>query len=343
MANTPTGVRAPWHAPGVTSAADVPEAPPVTLITGSEELLVERAIGRIVLAVRSADPAVEVRRVDGGEVDGAGFAEFTNPSLFGDTTVFVIDSAHEVSAEVVAVIAGYVADPAEHVRLVLVHGQANRAKGILDACRKHGATQLNYPKITRASERVEFVRGEARTAGRSLDDAAARALVEAVGSDLRELAAACAQLLSDTEEAITPEVVARYYEGRPEVTSFQVADLAVEGRTGEALHRLRDALGAGVAPVLVTSALAQSLRSIGRVASAPRGIKSAELARDLGMPPWKVDVVRRQLRGWTPEGLADAIRAVAAADGAVKGLGGAGDAGYALERVLVSIGHARAD
>jgi DNA polymerase III subunit delta len=313
----------------------------VTLITGGEELLVDRAIAAIVAQARVGDPEADVRRVGGSELTGATFRELTDPSLFGETTVLVIDSAHEAPADVAAVIAAYVLAPADHVILVLAHGQANRAKAVLDACRTAGAREINYPRISRPSERVEFVRSEVRAGGRTLDDAAARFLVEAVGSDLRELAAACGQLVADTEGPITPEVVARYYEGRAEVTSFQVADLAVEGRTGEALRQLRYALGSGVAPVLVTSALAGALRSIGRVGSAPRGAKSADLARDLGMPPWKVDVVRRQLRGWSADGLADAIRAVADADGAVKGLGGAADSGYALEHAVVVIGQAR--
>jgi DNA polymerase III subunit delta len=336
-------VAPPWNAPVVSATTDLPATAPVSLITGTEELLIESAVTDVVGTARALDADADVRRVGGSDLDAALFAELTNPSLFGETTVLVIDGAHELPAEMVPTVAAYIAQPTPHVVLVLVHGQANRAKAVLEACRKSHAPEANFPKITRASERVDFVRAEARAAGRSLDDVAARALVDAVGSDLRELAAACAQLMADTDGAITSEVVARYYEGRPEVTSFQVADLAMEGRTGEALRQLRYALGAGVAPVLVTSALAQALRSIGRVASAPRGTKSADLARDLAMPPWKVDVVRRQMRGWTPDGLADAIRAVADADGAVKGVGGASDAGYALERVLVTIGRARGE
>jgi DNA polymerase III delta subunit len=57
------------------------------------------------------------------------------------------------------------------------------------------------------------------------------------------------------------------------------------------------------------------------------------------MPPWKIDTLRRQLRGWTPDGVAAALTAVAAADAAVKG--GAVSSGYALERALVDIGVAR--
>jgi DNA polymerase III subunit delta len=316
--------------------------PPVTLVTGPEELLVERAVAQVIGLSRAADPDTDVRRLAASEVEPARLLELTSPSLFGETTVLVVDSTHELPAEAATALATYVREPADNVRLVLVHsGQANRAKVVLEACRAMRVPEVVCAKVTRLSDRVDFVRAESRAAGRPFDDDAARAIVDAVGSDLRELSAACAQLISDIDGPITPEVVTRYYDGRAEVTSFQVADLAMEGRTSEALKQLRFALGCGVAPVLVTSALAQGLRSIGRVASAPRGSRPADLARDLGMPPWKVDVVRRQMRGWNGDALAEAIAAVAQADGAVKGAGGAADPGYALEKAVVLICQAR--
>ncbi len=320
----------------------VPPAP-VTLVVGPEEFLAERAVAAIIVRAREVDPAAETRRLAGPDIEPIGLLELTSPSLFGETTVLVIDRAHELPSESAAAVADLVRRPADHVVLVLLHsGQANRAKAVLEACKAAHATQVSCAKVARVAERVEFVRAEAAAAGRRLGEDGARALVDAVGSDLRELAAATHQLVADTEGAITPEVVNRYYAGRAEVTSFQVADAAVEGHTSEALGQLRHALGSGVAPVLVTSALAQALRSIGRVASAPRDAHAADLARELGMPPWKVDVVRRQMRGWTEEGLARAVRAVADADAAVKGVHGAGDPGYALERAVVTIGQVRA-
>ncbi len=314
----------------------------VTLVVGPEEYLAERAVARMIARAREIDPAVEVRRLGGPDLEVGSLLELTSPSLFGETTLLIIDRAHELAAEQAAEVAKLIRFPAEQVVLVLLHsGQSNRAKAVLEACRDTHAREIPCAKVSRVSERLDFVRAEARAAGRRIAEDAARALVDAVGSDLRELAAAVAQLVSDTDGAITPGVVATYYEGRAEVTSFHVADLAVEGRTSEALGQLRHALGAGVAPVLVTSALAQALRSIGRVASAPRGARGADLARDLGMPPWKVDVVRRQVKGWNADGLAEAIAAVADADAAVKGAYGAGDPGYALEKVVVTIGQAR--
>jgi DNA polymerase-3 subunit delta len=189
---------------------------------------------------------------------------------------------------------------------------------------------------------MTFVREEFRAAHRRVDDSGVRALIDAVGSDLRELASACAQLVADTTGAVDQSVVARYYRGRAEASGFAVADRAMEGRLAEALELLRWALAVGVSPVLITSALAQGVRLAGRVGAAPRGQSAAALAAEVGAPPWRIDKVRQQLRGWTPAGIAQALAAVAEADAQVKGEGT--NPGYALEvaiRMIVSSREAR--
>jgi DNA polymerase-3 subunit delta len=191
--------------------------------------------------------------------------------------------------------------------------------------------------MTKPADRLAFVRGEFRTQGRSATPEACQALVDAIGSDLRELASAVSQLVADVEGTIDEAVVGRYYTGRAEASSFTVADRAVEGRAAEALEALRWSLATGVAPVLITSALAQGVRGIGKLLGA-RGGRPADLARELGMPPWKIDRVRQQMRGWTPDGVAVAMRAVAEADAGVKG--GGEDVGYALEKAVVAIARA---
>ncbi|CAM5255706.1 Elongation factor 4 [Streptomyces tendae] len=79
------------------------------------------------------------------------------------------------------------------------------------------------------------------------------------------------QLTADVEGTIDEAVVGRYYTGRAEASSFTVADRAVEGRAAEALEALRWSLATGVAPVLITSALAQGVRAIGKLSSARGG------------------------------------------------------------------------
>jgi len=67
---------------------------------------------------------------------------------------------------------------------------------------------------------------------------------------------------------------------------------------------------------------------------------SSQLAAEVGAPPWKIDRVRQQLRGWHPDGVARALQAVAEADAQVKGE--AVSAAYALERAVRRIVASRA-
>lgn len=265
-------------------------------------------------------------------------AALTAPSLFGGACVVVIRDAHNASKEVADELTRLAADPPPEVWLVVTHAGGGKGKPLLASLTGpagHGARVIDCPKITRVADRMDFVRGEFRAHDRTIDDGGVRALIDAIGSDLREIASACDQLAADTTGVVGQEVVARYYRGRAEASGFTVADRAVEGRLADALEMLRWALAVGVSPVLISSGLAQGVRLLGRVSGAPRGLGSAALAAEVGAPPWKIDRVRQQLRGWAPDGIARALAAVAEADARVKGEGTS--PGYALEVAIRTI------
>ena len=180
----------------------------------------------------------------------------------------------------------------------MTHAGGAKGKELLAGVKAAGAQVIECPKVTRFAERLDFVRGEFRRAGQRADDAAARALLDAVGSDLRELAAACEQLAADAEARSTRPWWPPTTAAGPRRPASRVADHAVEGHLAQALEQLRWALATGVSPVLICSALAQGVRLLGRVGSAPRGQNAAALAAEVGAPPWKIDRVRQQLRGW---------------------------------------------
>jgi DNA polymerase III subunit delta len=316
------------------------EVVPVTLVLGEEEFLVDRAVRDIVAAVREAAPGGDVHDLGASELGPGELESLTSPSLFGGGCVLVVRSAQNAGKEVGAELVRYAGNPAPDVVLVLTHAGGAKGKELVAGAKAAGARMIECPKVTRFTERLDFIRAEFRRAGRRADDGAARALLDAVGSDLRELAAACDQLAADTDGVIDETVVARYYRGRAEATGFTVADRAVEGQLVPALEQLRWALATGVSPVLICSALAQGVRLLGRVGAAPRGASSTALAAEVGAPPWKVDRVRQQLRGWHPNGIARALHAVAEADAQVKGE--ATSAAYALERAVRRIVAARA-
>jgi DNA polymerase-3 subunit delta len=312
---------------------------PVTVITGEEEYLVDRHVRELLAEARSADPVPDVHDVAGAELASGEFSALISPSLFGGGSILVIRAAQNAVKDVAAEISRYVMAPEPDVTLIMTHAGGAKGKALLADVVKAGAKVIDCPKLTRFSERADFVRGEFRRCGRQFDEGAVRTLMDAVGSELRDLAAACDQLMNDTEGRISESVVARYYRGRAEATGFTVADKAVEGHLSDALEQLRWALATGVSPVLISSALAQGVRMLGRVGGAPRGMSGAALAQQVGAPPWKIDRVRKQLRGWQPNGVAHALQAVAEADAQVKGE--SVSAGYALERAIRRIVAAR--
>jgi DNA polymerase III subunit delta len=325
-------------APGGSAAAGSPA--PVTVIVGDEELLVERAVNAAVTLAAAgnnagSDAGADVHQVAATALAAGELSALTAPSLFGGGCVIVVLGAQDGGKDVSAELIRLARSPEPEVFLVVTHAGGAKNKALLADLLSAGARRVDCPAIKRFGERMDFLRAEFRLAGRRADDAGLRALLDAVGTDLRDLAAACSQLSADTTGVINRAAVARYYQGRAEASGFSVADRACEGNLAAALEQLRWALATGTSPVLVSSALAQGLRTLGLVGSAGRGLSPNALAAELGLPPWRIDKARQQLRGWTADGLARAHAAVAEADVEVKGEGAS--AGYALERAISTI------
>ncbi|GAB1645634.1 DNA polymerase III subunit delta [Krasilnikovia sp. MM14-A1259] len=315
-------------------------APPVplVLVLGDEELLSARAVTAAVEAARAADPGADVREYEAAALTAGEVAEMVSPSLFGGRRVLVVRAGQDARKDLVTALLAYAKNPDPDVTLIVAHLGAAKGKAFADGLRAAGAFVITAAKLKGERERIAFVRDEFRRNGGRCDEAAAAALLAAVGNDLREIAAACSQLLADTDGRITEAVVARYYRGRAEVSGFTVADAAMVGDVPGALEALRWALHVGVDPVPIADALADGVRTVARVASAGRG-NPYQLASTLGMPAWKIQKAQERSRGWTPEGLVDAMRAAADCNAAVKG--GAEDRGYALEQAVVAVAAAR--
>ncbi|WP_007024897.1 DNA polymerase III subunit delta [Saccharomonospora iraqiensis] len=312
---------------------------PLHLVLGEEELLVERAVRAVLDSVRLADPAAELTRARVSEVTPAELAEMVSPSLFSEGRVIVLDAAQEIANELADAVLSHAADPADGIVLVVVHsggGRSKAAKSLPAGLREAGATVTECRKITRAADREAFVRGEVRAAGGRIEAAAVTALIESVGSDLRELASAASQLVADSGGSVDERAVRRYHRGRADVSGFEVAEKAVAGDRAAALESLRWAQQIGVAHVLLADALAAEVR---RVAVAAGGRPARELQSELRVPEWKVDKIRKQARGWSSAGIAEAMRVVARVNAEVKGA--AADADYAVERAVLDVVAAR--
>jgi DNA polymerase III subunit delta len=316
-----------------------PEA--LHLVLGDEELLVERAVADVLRAARkrAGTEDVPVNRVRAGDVGVYELAELLSPSLFADERVVVLEAAAEAGKDAAELIATTAADVPMGTELVVVHSGGGRAKALAGQLEKMGAQVHPCKKITKPGERTDFVRKEFRALKVKVDDAAVNALLDAVGSDLRELASACSQLVADTGGAVDAAAVRRYHSGRAEVKGFDIADLAVAGDVAGAVEALRWAMLRGEPHVLLADALAEAVHSIGRVGSISGN--PYRLAGELGMPPWRVEKAQKQARRWSRESVATAMRLVAGLNADVKGA--AADADYALEAAVRKVAELVAD
>ena len=312
----------------------------VTLVTGPEEFLNERAVSQALQAVRHADEESEVSETTADQLSMGTLADLAAPSLFSSIRVVVVRGLEDLPEDTHAGLLQYAASPADDVGLVLLHSGGQKGSGLLNKLRKLKTVTEVKSAALKAHEYPRYVSGEVRSHGGRIAEDAAEILVQAVGQDLRALAGAAHQLAHDfTGEPLTVEVVKRYFGGRAEVKGFAVADHAIYGRTATALEELRWALDNGTAPVLVTSAFASGLRGLAKYKAASRGLREADLAREVGVPPWKLRTLREQSRGWEDGGIVRAIHAVAQADADVKGA--ASDAAYALERLVITVSESR--
>ena len=313
----------PWH--GMREA-------PIVLVTGPETYLADRVFRELRDRVRIAQPELEVTDFDAVNYAVGTLLDVASPSLFGEPRMIRIANGESGGDDFVADIQSYLDVIADDVIVIVRHGGGNRGKKLLDTLRAHPTTlEVECAEIKKQTDRAQFASSEFNRLGVTADRAAVSALVEAFAGDLAELAAACEQIASDAlGKSITKEFVDTYYEGREEVTSFAVADMAIDGNRAEALRLLRHAIQSGVDPVPLIAAFAAKLRQLAKVGGYTGSPSNA--AKDLGMPPWMIDKSRSALRKWTGPTLGRAILAVAEADSMVKGAGR--DPEFAVERMV---------
>jgi len=308
------------------------------LLLGDDDFLTGRVVESIV-AERSAEVGadVPVTRVRAGDVTEHELAELLSPSLFAEERVIVVEAAADAGkapAELIAATANALPDG---ITLAVVHTGGGRAKSMIPALKKAGAVEYKCEKPKWPSDKATFVNAEFKRLGARVSGDVVEQVVDSVGGELRELAAACSQLVADTGGKVTREVVLTYYQGRAEVTGFEVADKAVTGDRAGALESLAWACHHGVPRVLLADALAEAVHAIARV----RGVSGDQysVARELGMPPGRVKKVQGQARAWDSSSIAQAMIVVAQLNGDVKGQ--AADADYALEHAVSTVADLR--
>jgi DNA polymerase-3 subunit delta len=311
---------------------------PLFLILGSEGALSDRALNKITAQLR--DEKAELTTLTASDVLVGDIADALAPSLFSERRALIIKDLQDLDEDCKEEITRYLQAIDPTTTVVFVHKGGVKGKALLDAIKKAKPEIISCDPLKKEAEKEQFIKELFLDSGRKASPAAVKALVGALGGDMRELQQAVSQISLDAPAGTIDEaMVDKFHQGRIETTGFDVADATLDGNLPIALVTLRSALETGTDPVMVTSAIASSLRNLAKVSGANRGTKSFELAGELGMAPWQIDKARRQLAGWTPRGIAAAVEAVAGADADVKGA--SSDPIFALEKALATIAAAR--
>ena len=168
---------------------------------------------------------------------------------------------------------------------------------------------------------VPWVRAEAKSKKIEIDGPAVQRLVEAVGDDLSRLALSIEQLaLYAGNRPVTADDVDELVADTRERSVFELTDALGTGDLSRALTAVASLCDQRESAVGVVFMLARHVRNL----AALHGLRAAGVPRNewgtrVGVPPFVVDKLAAQARGYTAGALATAVARLAAADRALKG------------------------
>jgi len=324
--------------PMLGAVASEPELKPVYLLTGNDRPKIALALQR--LRGRIGEDATEQLHAAEASAEAA-VAACNALGLFGgETRLVVVDGVEAWKAADVKELESYLAAPAPTTVLALVGDGIKRDSALGKAIAKAGQV-LAYDVVKK--QLPEWAADQFARLGASADRDACRALVEAVGDDVGDLASEIRKLATWANgEQITRGNVEELAVGRAETPIFAVTDawgrrdVAATLRASESLfdrtHRARSAE--------LIRLVASLVGHVGRVRKISRltdeGVRTSEIAKRLKMHPFVAEKAAKQAGNFTPEELAQATVRLAELDAGAKG-GSRLPPELQLERTLVEI------
>ena len=298
----------------------------ITLTRGGEQALVDRAITATVASIRKGAPGAERVTVDASVEEAANDLRYAcAPTLFGEDMIVQITSLQSADDSFMQALQEVLADQPDNVWLIAQHDGTAGGKKFLEALRGAGAEEIECLAVKKGKRAIEVITKEfARHRRRATSDAV-NVLYESVGHDLPMLFAAVSQLVADVpDDPITEDHVRSYFAGVADVAGWQIAEQVWNRMPAQALESVRHAAATGndsSVGIMSVLAMASGLRDIIRVGGMGPGASEADVARELGLPPWKVGTLKRQWSRWSGDQrrLAEALVELADAEALMKG------------------------
>jgi DNA polymerase III subunit delta len=283
---------------------------PATLILAGDAFIAQETLER--LRAEAAEAGYAPEEIEPGDAQALLYAIDT-PSLFGSGRFVVVRDAQDLPAEAQASLASWLKDPSPGIVLALVASGAGATK----LTKLFAADAIVKADAVLPWKAAEWVVGRAKSRRRKITGEAAAALVEAVGSEPRDLAPAIERLLETTTGAIEASDVHEQFQG-VESRIYQFVDAVFDRDLPGAMKRLRGLVSAGENAIGMVAALARQLRTIATVSGGDRR-PAGVIAKELGLrSEGAVRRAQRQARNFSPAELRLAYRSLADADVALK-------------------------
>ena len=260
------------------------------------------------------------REVDAVDWQGGELSDLMTPSLFGEGRALVISGAKDLPPPGLAELGSYLRAPDPEAILVISCRVGERAK-VPAALQKlvDPVGEVRHVEISR-KDLPAWLIARARDSDIALTPGGANALVEIVGTDPAQLAAAIEQVSAAyPAERVGPELVHRQFRGLGDQKSWDLCDRAFGKDLPGAIRSLRAIEEAGDDPLMVLGAMAARLRDLIRVRALPERMAPAQLAREAGLRfDWQARRYRQQANNFSMDSLVRFQGKIAEADRALK-------------------------
>lgn len=290
----------------------------VVLLWGDDGFLLREAGLELLGGLRPTE-------VDAAEWQGGELQDLATPSLFGEPRALLVTDVRSLSKDAMAELAAYLAAPDPDAPLVLCCTTAERGKppaALLKIVEPAGTIR----QIAVARKELEpWVLQRARRFELDLTPQAARALVETVGAETAQLAAAVQQLASAFEGRVGPAEVHRQFRGLGEQKTWDLCDKAFGKDLPGAMRSLRAIEESGDEALMVLGGIASRLRDLIKVRSLPERLSPGEVAKRAGLRfDWQARRYLQQARNYSLEELVRLHERITEVDRALKS-GGTAD------------------
>jgi len=315
--------------------------PPLILLWGPEDYLLERRLKEIVETLKQYDgDEPEVVSLDSGETKPSGLEQYlAEVPLFAHRRVVVMrhppwleKSAKSSIKEWETVIESFARSKPNQLHLVLTADKKPGSRVIDGLVKNHGEA-IEVPGIG-PRQLADWITEKLGKSGVKIRQDALEVLVKS-GRDMNYLARELERLaLCHRGQTVTTDDLTGVETDLGSFSVFQLTDALVRKNTRDALQALDTLLQKGEPVTLIVHMIARELVLLGKVkALLSRGESASTIARLLGKQPFRVDKMVRS--PMTREDLRFALKRLAEIDFAVKNT--AQDHRLLLETMIVEI------